>query len=86
MQADYYGFDFCDYYLQHGQMLPDGWQQVYSPGMTPSSSAQWDGLPPCPITCRCGSLLKFRQEFDQYIGLRPVRLMPGVVSPLPGGR
>ena len=29
-----------------------------------------------------GSLLKFRREFDQYINLRPVRLLPGVPSPL----
>ena len=29
-----------------------------------------------------GSLLKFRREFDQYVNLRPVRLMPGVKSPL----
>ena len=29
-----------------------------------------------------GSLLKFRREFDQYVNLRPVRLMPGVPSPL----
>ena len=28
------------------------------------------------------SLLKFRREFDQYVNLRPVRLMPNVVSPL----
>src|SRR3546814_16953755 len=28
------------------------------------------------------SLFKFRREFDQYINLRPVRLMPGVKSPL----
>ncbi|MDE2048775.1 MAG: tartrate dehydrogenase, partial [Betaproteobacteria bacterium] len=27
-------------------------------------------------------LLKFRREFDQYINLRPVRLMPGIRSPL----
>ena len=31
-----------------------------------------------------GSLLKFRREFDQYINLRPVKLMPGVPSPLSG--
>ena len=30
------------------------------------------------------SLLKFRREFDQYVSLRPVRLMPNVVSPLRG--
>lgn len=29
-----------------------------------------------------GSLLLFRREFDQYINLRPCRLMPGVTSPL----
>lgn len=29
-----------------------------------------------------GSLLLFRREFDQYVNLRPVRLMPGVPGPL----
>ena len=28
------------------------------------------------------SLILFRREFDQYVNLRPVRLMPGVPSPL----
>ena len=31
-----------------------------------------------------GSLLQFRREFDQYVNLRPVRLMPGVKAPLAG--
>ncbi|KAB5533362.1 isocitrate/isopropylmalate dehydrogenase [Coniochaeta sp. 2T2.1] len=31
-----------------------------------------------------GSLLKFRREFDQYVNLRPCRLMPGVPCPLAG--
>ena len=31
-----------------------------------------------------GSLIKFRREFDLYVNLRPVRLMPGVPSPLAG--
>jgi tartrate dehydrogenase/decarboxylase/D-malate dehydrogenase len=31
-----------------------------------------------------GSLLQFRREYDQYVNLRPVRLMPGVPSPLAG--
>ena len=30
------------------------------------------------------SLLQFRRAFDQYVNLRPVKLMPGVRSPLPG--
>ena len=31
-----------------------------------------------------GSLIQFRRDFDQYVNLRPVRLMPGVPSPLAG--
>src|SRR3546814_10794203 len=31
-----------------------------------------------------GSLLKFRRHFDEYVNLRPVRLMPGVPAPLAG--
>jgi tartrate dehydrogenase/decarboxylase/D-malate dehydrogenase len=31
-----------------------------------------------------GPLIRFRREFDQYINLRPCRLMPGVPSPLAG--
>ena len=31
-----------------------------------------------------GSLILFRREFDQYVNLRPVRLMPGVPCPLVG--
>jgi tartrate dehydrogenase/decarboxylase/D-malate dehydrogenase len=29
-----------------------------------------------------GSLIQFRRRFDQYVNLRPCRLMPGVPSPL----
>lgn len=29
-----------------------------------------------------GSLLLFRREFDQYINLRPARLMPGITAPV----
>jgi tartrate dehydrogenase/decarboxylase/D-malate dehydrogenase len=31
-----------------------------------------------------GSLILFRREFDQYVNLRPVRLMPGIPCPLAG--
>ncbi|KAG6843742.1 hypothetical protein H0H87_001043 [Tephrocybe sp. NHM501043] len=33
-----------------------------------------------------GSILTFRREFDQYINLRPCRLIPGVPSPLANRR
>lgn len=76
-------FDWsCDHYAKHGKMMPDDWQQQIGqheaiffgaigwPATVPDHEALW------------GSLFKFRREFDQYINLRPVRLMPGVPSPL----
>ena len=33
-----------------------------------------------------GLVLRLRFEFDQYVNLRPVRLYPGVASPLSGLR
>ena len=30
------------------------------------------------------SLIKFRRDFDQYVNLRPVKLMPGIPCPLAG--
>jgi tartrate dehydrogenase/decarboxylase / D-malate dehydrogenase len=79
-------FDFasCDYYLKHGQMLPDDWKEkigghdaiyfgaVGAPALVPDHISLW------------GSLIRFRREFDQYVNLRPCRLMPGVTSPLAG--
>lgn len=77
-------FDFssCAYYAKHGEMLPEDWKATLSqfdaiyfgavgmPDQVPDHVSLW------------GSLLKFRREFDQYINLRPCRLMPGVQSPL----
>lgn len=76
-------FDFasCDYYQKHGDMLPPDWKEkllgfdaiyfgaVGMPDLVPDEVSLW------------GSLLKFRREFDQYINLRPCRLMAGVKSP-----
>ena len=77
-------FDFSsyDYYEKHGQMMPNDWKEKISnhdaiffgavgwPDKIPDHVSLW------------GSLLKFRREFDQYVNLRPVKLMPGVPSPL----
>ncbi|MDS1142048.1 tartrate dehydrogenase [Pusillimonas sp. SM2304] len=71
-----------DYYAQHGRMMPEDWKEriggheaIYFgaigwPDIAPDHVVLWE------------SLFKFRREFDQYINLRPVRLMPGVKSPL----
>ncbi|KAK5633568.1 hypothetical protein RRF57_009282 [Xylaria bambusicola] len=77
-------FDFASvpFYKKHGDMLPRDWKTTLS---------QFDaiyfgavGMPdelPDEVTL-WGSLLKFRREFDQYINLRPCRLIAGVKSPL----
>jgi tartrate dehydrogenase/decarboxylase/D-malate dehydrogenase len=72
----------CDYYAQHGQMMPDDWkQQLDGFEAIFFGAAGWPATVPDHISL-WGSLLKFRREFDQYVNLRPVRLMPGVPCPL----
>jgi tartrate dehydrogenase/decarboxylase/D-malate dehydrogenase len=65
-------------------MLPDDWQESLSAHDAIFFGAVgWPEILPDHISL-WGSLLKFRREFDQYVNLRPVRLMPGVPSPLAG--
>ena len=84
VQLDHFDFASCDYHDKHGKMLPDDWKEqigghdaiffgaVGMPNRIPDHISLW------------GSLLLFRREFDQYVNLRPVKLMPGVPSPLAG--
>jgi len=84
MSFDWFDFASCDYYLKHGTMMPEDWKvrigqhdaiyfgAVGAPKLVPDSVAGW------------GSIMKFRHEFEQYINLRPVKLLPGVPSPLAG--
>ncbi len=72
----------CDYYEKHGQMMPDDWFETLKSFDTIYFGAVgWPDKVPDHISL-WGSLLKFRREFDQYVNLRPVRLMPGVPCPL----
>ncbi|WP_291986437.1 tartrate dehydrogenase [Candidatus Accumulibacter sp. ACC007] len=72
----------CDYYLQHGEMMPADWfEQLKSFDALYFGAAGWPDKVPDHISL-WGSLLKFRRGFDQYVNLRPVRLMPGVPCPL----
>nr|WP_316643396.1 tartrate dehydrogenase [uncultured Roseateles sp.] len=74
----------CDYYAEHGQMMPDDWKAQLS-GMDAIlfGAVGWPATVPDHVSL-WGSLLKFRREFDQYINLRPVRLFEGVPCPLAG--
>ncbi len=74
----------CDYYLAHGQMMPDDWKaQLQDQDALLFGAVGWPATVPDHISL-WGSLLKFRREFDQYINLRPVRLFEGVPCPLAG--
>jgi len=80
----YDGFDFasCDYYGRNGQMMPDDWKErIGGHDAIFFGAVGWPEKVPDHISL-WGSLLLFRREFDQYVNLRPVRLMPGVASPL----
>jgi len=72
----------CDYYLQHGKMMPDDWfAQLQSFDAIYFGAVGMPDLVPDHISL-WGSLIQFRRQFDQYVNLRPVRLMPGVPCPL----
>ena len=74
----------CDYYAQHGQMMPDDWKkQLEGADAILFGAVGWPDTVPDHISL-WGSLLKFRREFDQYNNLRPARLFEGVPSPLAG--
>jgi len=82
LHFDLFDFSSWDYYEQHGQMLPEKWKELIGghdaiyfgavgwPEKIPDHVSLW------------GSLLQFRREFDQYINLRPARLMPGITAPV----
>jgi tartrate dehydrogenase/decarboxylase/D-malate dehydrogenase len=76
-------FDWgCDQYGKYGSWMPENWKDLVGghdclyfgasgwPATVPDHVSLWD------------SLIKFRREFDQYVNLRPCRLMPGIKSPL----
>ncbi|RUR50798.1 tartrate dehydrogenase [Vreelandella populi] len=79
-----FGFGNCDYYLEHGKMMPDDWfEQLKDFDALFYGAVGWPDKVPDHISL-WGSLLQFRRQFDQYINLRPCKLMPGIKSPLAG--
>jgi len=84
LKLDEFDFASCDYYLKHGKMLPDDWKEkIGGHDAIFFGAVGWPEKVPDHISL-WGSLLLFRREFDQYVNLRPVRLMPGVPCPLAG--
>ncbi|WP_029556629.1 tartrate dehydrogenase [Xanthobacter sp. 91] len=80
----WHDFACCDYYARHGEMMPADWKaRVGTSDAILFGAVGWPDTVPDHVSL-WGSLLQFRREFDQYVNLRPVRLMPGVPCPLVG--
>jgi tartrate dehydrogenase/decarboxylase/D-malate dehydrogenase len=82
LQIDEFDFASCAYMARHGSMMPADWKdQIGGHDAIFFGAVGWPATVPDHISL-WGSLLKFRREFDQYVNLRPARLMPGIRSPL----
>ena len=82
LQVDHFVVSSWDYFERNGQMLPDNWKDLIG-----GHDAIYFGAVGWPDKIAdhvslWGSLLLFRREFDQYINLRPARLMPGIIAPV----
>ncbi|MEJ2221623.1 MAG: tartrate dehydrogenase [Desulfobacterales bacterium] len=73
----------CQYYLKHGVMMPaDGLEKM---GGFDAILLGAVGEPDVPDHVSLwGLLIPIRRHFQQYVNLRPVRLLPGIRSPLAG--
>ena len=82
LKFDHFDFSSWDYYEKHGKMLPDNWKdQIGGHDAIFFGAVGWPEKIADHVSL-WGSLLLFRREFDQYINLRPARLMPGIVAPV----
>ena len=74
-QWDHFDFSSYAYFEKHGKMLPDDWFDTLT-----KYDAIYFGAVGWPAKMAdhvslWGSLLQFRRSFDQYVNLRPVRLI-----------
>jgi tartrate dehydrogenase/decarboxylase/D-malate dehydrogenase len=71
----------CEYYAQTGRMMPeDGLEQIRHHDAVYLGAVGFPGVP--DHVSLWGLLIPIRRGFQQYVNLRPVRLMPGVPCPL----
>jgi tartrate dehydrogenase/decarboxylase/D-malate dehydrogenase len=82
LKLDHYDWS-CETYKQTGRMMPpDGLDMVREADSIFLGAVGWPGVP--DHISLWGLLIPFRRSFDQYVNLRPCRLMPGAVTPLAG--
>jgi len=83
---EWHDFASCDYFSRHGTMMPEDWKaRIGDVDAIFFGAVGWPDTVPDHVSL-WGSLIQFRREYDQYVNLRPVRLMPGVPCPLAGRR
>ncbi|MBA3250841.1 MAG: tartrate dehydrogenase [Geodermatophilaceae bacterium] len=77
-------FDWsCQRYLDNGAMMPaEGLDRLREHDAVFLGAVGFPGVP--DHVSLWGLLIPIRRAFDQYVNLRPVRLLPGVPSPLAG--
>lgn len=82
LDLEEFEFASADYWSRHGRMMPEDWQAVLG-GFDAIffGAVGWPDVVPDHVSL-WGSLLQMRRGFDQYVNLRPVKLLPGVRSPL----
>src|SRR4051794_7210294 len=72
-----------DHYREHGRMMPvDGIEQLATGDGILLGAVGAEDIP--DVVTLWGLLIPIRREFDQYVNLRPIRILPGVTSPLAG--
>jgi tartrate dehydrogenase/decarboxylase / D-malate dehydrogenase len=82
LHFDHFDFSCWEYFERHGKMLPDNWRDLLgSHDAIFFGAVGWPAKIPDHVSL-WNSLLLFRREFDQYINLRPARLMPGIIAPV----
>ena len=70
----------CDYYLKHQRMMDeDGFDRLSTFDAIYLGAL---GAPGVSDAASAGLILAIRQRFDQYVNLRPMRLLAGLSSPL----
>ncbi|MCC6610703.1 MAG: tartrate dehydrogenase [Burkholderiales bacterium] len=73
----------CEYRAKHGRMMPvDALQTVRHHDAIFFGACGFPGVP--DHVSLWEMLIPIRREFDLYVNLRPVRLMPGIRPPLAG--
>jgi tartrate dehydrogenase/decarboxylase / D-malate dehydrogenase len=71
----------CETYKQTGSMMPaDGLEQLARSDSVLLGAVGWPGVP--DHVSLWGLLIPIRRGFDQYVNLRPCKLLPGVRTPL----